>query len=77
MPSELRKYLGTNRMPSSERRNVVLLKQQLADALGEQGKSYWTKLSEFLRGECSKQELDTLASIVITTHQQCFWFSYS
>lgn len=48
------------------RKDTLLLKQQLADALGEDGKVYWNKLSEFLNCKCSKEALDSIALSLFT-----------
>lgn len=55
---------------SNERKDTVKLKQELADALGVQGKSYWGKLSLFLAGRCTKSQLDSVAQIALTTHHE-------
>ena len=52
------------------RRSTLLLKQELADSLGEDGKDYWIKLGEFLRGQCSKAELDSVGLQVFTAPYQ-------
>ncbi|KAI8914211.1 transcriptional coactivator Hfi1/Transcriptional adapter 1 [Gorgonomyces haynaldii] len=57
-------------MVTPSRKDTVGLKQQLADALGESGKDYWTKLGEFLQGKATKQELDQTAKLVILTPHQ-------
>lgn len=49
------------------RKNTLELKQELADSLGEDGKDYWIKLGEFLKGQCSKAELDSISLQVFTT----------
>jgi hypothetical protein len=52
------------------RKDTKKLKQQLADSLGEGGKSYWKLLGEFLKGHCSKETLDNMAQKVFQTQQQ-------
>jgi hypothetical protein len=49
------------------RKDIQSLKQQLADALGENGKDYWLKLKDFLAFKCSKQELESVALSLFTT----------
>ncbi|KAJ3350344.1 hypothetical protein HDU91_006261, partial [Kappamyces sp. JEL0680] len=51
----------------AKRIDIVSLKQQLADALGENGKAYWEKLQDFLSFKCTKQELDLVALSFFTT----------
>lgn len=43
------------------RQDVLALKQQLADALGENGPLYWDSLREFISGKLNRQEFDYFA----------------
>ncbi|GAB5588165.1 hypothetical protein Unana1_03065 [Umbelopsis nana] len=43
------------------RQDVLALKQQLADALGENGPLYWDSLREFITGKLNRQEFDYFA----------------
>jgi hypothetical protein len=47
------------------RADTLLLKQQLADALGDGGAAYWLSLAAFLRGKASKEALDESARAVL------------
>ena len=53
-----------------QRKDTILLKQQLADSLGESGLEYWKKLGDFLQLKTSKKELDELALTIFTLPQQ-------
>jgi Transcriptional regulator of RNA polII, SAGA, subunit len=53
-----------------ERKDTVRLKQELADALGDQGKLYWEKLADFLTSKCTKQQLDDTSRDIITREHE-------
>lgn len=51
-----------NQPSSTARKDTVLLKRMLADALGADGSSYWVDLRDYLVGRISKSEFDAKAS---------------
>lgn len=48
------------------RQDVLLLKQQLAEALGENGPSYWQALTDFVCGKLNRQEFDFYAHLYLS-----------
>ncbi|KAF9897805.1 hypothetical protein BX616_004953 [Lobosporangium transversale] len=48
------------------RQDVLLLKQQLAEALGENGPSYWQALTDFVQGKLNRQEFDFYANLYLS-----------
>ncbi|KAI1299993.1 hypothetical protein EDD11_006336 [Mortierella claussenii] len=48
------------------RHDVLLLKQQLAEALGENGPSYWQALTDFVSGKLNRQEFDFYANLYLS-----------
>ncbi|KAF9956326.1 hypothetical protein BGZ65_002811 [Modicella reniformis] len=48
------------------RQDVLLLKQQLAEALGENGPSYWQALTDFVCGKLNRQEFDFYANLYLS-----------
>ncbi|KAF9352856.1 hypothetical protein BGX26_009354 [Mortierella sp. AD094] len=48
------------------RLDVLLLKQQLAEALGENGPSYWQALTDFVSGKLNRQEFDFYANLYLS-----------
>ncbi|KAI7863954.1 transcriptional regulator of RNA polII, SAGA, subunit-domain-containing protein [Spinellus fusiger] len=48
------------------RQDVIALKQQLADALGENGQLYWDALRDFIVGKLNRQEFDFYASLYLS-----------
>lgn len=56
------------------RQDVLALKQQLADALGENGPLYWDALRDFVMGKLNRQEFDFYANLYLSRqngkHQQ-------
>ncbi|KAF9183145.1 hypothetical protein BGZ51_004211 [Haplosporangium sp. Z 767] len=48
------------------RQDVLLLKQQLAEALGENGPSYWQALTDFVSGKLNRQEFDFYANLYLS-----------
>ncbi|KAF9172271.1 hypothetical protein BGX21_005171 [Mortierella sp. AD011] len=48
------------------RLDVLLLKQQLAEALGENGPSYWQALTDFVSGKLDRQEFDFYANLYLS-----------
>ncbi|KAG0302853.1 hypothetical protein BGZ98_007188 [Dissophora globulifera] len=48
------------------RQDVLLLKQQLAEALGENGPSYWQSLTDFVSGKLNRQEFDFYANLYLS-----------
>ncbi|KAI8979228.1 transcriptional regulator of RNA polII, SAGA, subunit-domain-containing protein [Mycotypha africana] len=48
------------------RQDVLALKQQLADALGENGPLYWDALKEFVMGKLNRQEFDFYANLYLS-----------
>ncbi|KAJ1984039.1 hypothetical protein H4R34_000901 [Dimargaris verticillata] len=53
---------------SDSRRDAIALKQQLADALGDNGPQYWKALTEFVTGKLNRQEFDFYANLYIPAH---------
>ncbi|KAG0250252.1 hypothetical protein DFQ27_009496 [Actinomortierella ambigua] len=56
-------------MPELEndgRQDVLLLKQQLAEALGENGPAYWQALTDFVCGKLNRQEFDFYANLYLS-----------
>lgn len=47
------------------RQDVLALKQQLADALGENGPLYWDALRDFVMGKLNRQEFDFYANLYL------------
>jgi hypothetical protein len=50
------------------RQDVLALKQQLADALGENGPLYWDALRDFVMGKLNRQEFDFYANLYLSRH---------
>ncbi|KAI9246373.1 transcriptional regulator of RNA polII, SAGA, subunit-domain-containing protein [Sporodiniella umbellata] len=50
----------------SGRQDVLAIKQQLADALGENGPLYWDALREFVMGKLNRQEFDFYANLYLS-----------
>ncbi|KAF9977147.1 hypothetical protein BGZ73_006914 [Actinomortierella ambigua] len=48
------------------RQDVLLLKQQLAEALGENGPAYWQALTDFVCGKLNRQEFDFYANLYLS-----------
>ncbi|KAG0165711.1 hypothetical protein DFQ28_008384 [Apophysomyces sp. BC1034] len=48
------------------RQDVMALKQQLADALGENGPLYWDALRDFVMGRLNRQEFDFYANLYLS-----------
>ncbi|KAI8389462.1 hypothetical protein BD560DRAFT_381726 [Blakeslea trispora] len=48
------------------RQDVLALKQQLADALGENGPLYWDALRDFVMGRLNRQEFDFYANLYLS-----------
>ncbi|KAF9372225.1 hypothetical protein CPB97_001377 [Podila verticillata] len=48
------------------RQDVLLLKQQLAEALGDNGPSYWQALTDFVSGKLNRQEFDFYANLYLS-----------
>lgn len=65
-----RKGLLKGKFPSpmtpSSRQDVLALKQQLADALGENGPLYWDALKDFVAGKLNRSEFDYYANLYLT-----------
>ncbi|KAI8880654.1 hypothetical protein K501DRAFT_335235 [Backusella circina FSU 941] len=51
---------------SNGRQDVLALKQQLADALGENGPLYWDALRDFVMGKLNRQEFDFYANLYLS-----------
>lgn len=47
------------------RQDVLLLKQKLADALGDNGPLYWQSLGDFVTGKLNRQEFDFYANLYL------------
>ena len=48
------------------RQDVLLLKQQLSEALGDNGPSYWQALTDFVSGKLNRQEFDFYANLYLS-----------
>ncbi|CEI92775.1 hypothetical protein RMCBS344292_07028 [Rhizopus microsporus] len=48
------------------RQDVLAIKQQLADALGENGPLYWDALRDFVMGRLNRQEFDFYANLYLS-----------
>ncbi|KAF9551823.1 hypothetical protein EC957_004146 [Mortierella hygrophila] len=48
------------------RQDVLQLKQQLAEALGDNGPSYWQALTDFVSGKLNRQEFDFYANLYLS-----------
>ncbi|KAI8377697.1 transcriptional regulator of RNA polII, SAGA, subunit-domain-containing protein [Radiomyces spectabilis] len=48
------------------RQDVLAIKQQLADALGENGPLYWDALRDFVMGKLNRQEFDFYANLYLS-----------
>jgi len=48
------------------RLDVLSLKQQLAEALGDNGPSYWQALTDFVSGKLNRQEFDFYANLYLS-----------
>lgn len=63
------------------RQDVLALKQQLADALGENGPLYWDSLREFITGKLNRQEFDYFAHQYVKKNNgknvACLYESYA
>ncbi|KAL1927512.1 hypothetical protein VTP01DRAFT_3749 [Rhizomucor pusillus] len=53
-------------MTPSSRQDVLALKQQLADALGENGPLYWDALKDFVAGKLNRSEFNYYANLYLT-----------
>ncbi|ORY96529.1 transcriptional regulator of RNA polII, SAGA, subunit-domain-containing protein [Syncephalastrum racemosum] len=53
-------------MTPTARQDVISLKQQLADALGENGPLYWDALKDFVSGKLNRQEFDFYANLYLS-----------
>lgn len=51
---------------SNGRIDILVLKQQLADALGENGPLYWDALRDFVMGKLNRQEFDFYANLYLS-----------
>ncbi|KAJ1887756.1 hypothetical protein GGI13_005753 [Coemansia sp. RSA 455] len=51
---------------SDERYQLTQLKEQLAEALGDDGPSYWAALRDFVQGKLNRQEFDFYAYLYLT-----------
>ncbi|KAJ2023202.1 hypothetical protein IWW57_004209 [Coemansia sp. S610] len=51
---------------SDERYQLPQLKEQLAEALGDDGPSYWSALRDFVQGKLNRQEFDFYAYLYLT-----------
>ncbi|KAJ1653127.1 hypothetical protein IWQ61_006694, partial [Dispira simplex] len=54
---------------STGRWDALAIKQQLADALGENGPLYWRALTDFITGKLNRQEFDFYANLYIPADQ--------
>ncbi|KAL1919497.1 uncharacterized protein VTP21DRAFT_2190 [Calcarisporiella thermophila] len=50
---------------ASARQDVLSLKHQLAEALGDNGQYYWQALTDFVRGRLNRQEFDFYANLYL------------
>ncbi|ORZ24718.1 transcriptional regulator of RNA polII, SAGA, subunit-domain-containing protein [Absidia repens] len=57
--------LGTAKL-SNGRKDVMALKQQLADCLGDNGPHYWDALRDFCYGKLNRQEFDFYANLYLS-----------
>ncbi|KAI9319709.1 transcriptional regulator of RNA polII, SAGA, subunit-domain-containing protein [Dichotomocladium elegans] len=53
-------------MTPTQRQDVLAIKQQLADALGENGPLYWDSLKDFVAGKLNRQEFDFYANLYLS-----------
>ncbi|KAJ2327525.1 hypothetical protein GGI00_004441 [Coemansia sp. RSA 2681] len=51
---------------SDERYQLTQLKEQLAEALGDDGPSYWSALRDFVQGKLNRQEFDFYAYLYLS-----------
>ncbi|SAM04938.1 hypothetical protein [Absidia glauca] len=51
---------------SNGRKDVMALKQQLADCLGDNGPLYWDALRDFVMGKLNRQEFDFYANLYLS-----------
>ncbi|KAJ1664991.1 hypothetical protein IW140_003604 [Coemansia sp. RSA 1813] len=51
---------------TDERLQLIQLKEQLAEALGDDGPSYWTALRDFVQGKLNRQEFDFYAYMYLS-----------
>ncbi|RUS14205.1 transcriptional regulator of RNA polII, SAGA, subunit-domain-containing protein [Endogone sp. FLAS-F59071] len=51
---------------SNGRQDLLALKQQLADALGDNGPQYWDALRDFVTGKLNRQEFDFYANLYLS-----------
>lgn len=62
---------------SNGRQDLLALKQQLADALGDNGPQYWDALRDFVTGKLNRQEFDFYANLYLSrqngTHLWVQW----
>lgn len=57
---------------SNGRKDVMALKQQLADCLGDNGPLYWDALRDFVMGKLNRQEFDFYANLYLSRqHGKC------
>ncbi|KAJ1966530.1 hypothetical protein GGI12_000028 [Dipsacomyces acuminosporus] len=54
------------RVNADERYQLAQLKEQLAEALGEDGPSYWNALRDFVQGKLNRQEFDFYAYMYLS-----------
>lgn len=60
-------------MTPSSRQDVLALKQQLADALGENGPLYWDALKDFVAGKLNRSEFNYYANLYLTQEHGKPW----
>ncbi|KAI8319419.1 hypothetical protein GQ54DRAFT_265314 [Martensiomyces pterosporus] len=58
--------LSPERVKVDERYHLTQLKEQLAEALGEDGPSYWNALRDFVQGKLNRQEFDFYAYMYLS-----------
>ncbi|KAJ1929255.1 hypothetical protein IWQ60_001310 [Tieghemiomyces parasiticus] len=61
--------LVTPKPPPMGRRDLLAIKQQLADALSDNGPLYWRALTDFVTGKLNHQEFDFYAHLYIPADQ--------
>ncbi|KAI9274411.1 transcriptional regulator of RNA polII, SAGA, subunit-domain-containing protein [Phascolomyces articulosus] len=70
IPSKKKRMIIKGKFPmtmtSTGRQDVIQLKQQLADALGENGPLYWDSLKDFVAGKLNRQEFDFYANLYLS-----------
>ncbi|KAI8073814.1 transcriptional regulator of RNA polII, SAGA, subunit-domain-containing protein [Gongronella butleri] len=60
--------LATLKTSHNGRKDVMALKQQLADCLGDNGPLYWDALRDFVMGKLNRQEFDFYANLYLSRH---------